>query len=116
LTIGHSTVTADAFLAMLAAHRVELLTDACRLPASRRHPQFNGEALEDMLASHNIGYLHFPELGGRREPKLESTNTAWREAGYRGYADYMETTEFNRGIARLLKAAKARVTAIMCAE
>jgi uncharacterized protein (DUF488 family) len=104
LTIGHSTVTADAFLAMLAAHRVELLTDARRLPASRRHPQFNREALEEMLASQNIGYLHFPELGGRRE------------AGFRGYADYMETTEFNRGITRLLKAAKARVTAIMCAE
>ena len=116
LTIGHSTLAADAFLAILTAHRVELLADVRRFPASRRHPQFNREALAEILASLGIAYLHFPELGGRREPKPDSPNTAWREAGFRGYADYMETAEFNRGITRLLEAAPARATAIMCAE
>jgi uncharacterized protein (DUF488 family) len=116
LTIGHSTLVADAFVAMLTAHRIELLADVRRFPASRRHPQFNREALAAMLASHGIAYLHFPELGGRREPKPDSPNTAWREAGFRGYADYMETAAFNQGITRLLEAEQARATAIMCAE
>jgi len=116
LTIGHSTLAADAFVAMLTAHRVELLADVRRFPASRRNPQFNREALAEFLASHGIAYLHFPELGGRREPKPDSPNTAWREAGFRGYADYMETAEFNQGTAHLLAAAQERQTAIMCAE
>ena len=101
---------------MLTAQRVELVADVRRFPASRRHPQFNREALAEMLASHGLSYLHFPELGGRREPKPDSPNTAWRETGFRGYADYMDTAEFYRGIARLLEAAQARPTAIMCAE
>ncbi len=116
LTIGHSTLAADAFLAMLVAHGVELLADVRRFPASRRHPQFGRQALAEMLARHGIAYSHFPELGGRREPKPDSPNTAWREAGFRGYADYMETAEFSQGISCLLQAAQARVTAIMCAE
>lgn len=116
LTIGHSTLAADAFVAMLTAHRIELLADVRRFPASRRHPQFNREALAEMLATYGIAYLHFPELGGRREPKPESPNTAWREAGFRGYADYMQTEAFHLGIARLLTAAREKPTAIMCAE
>ena len=116
LTIGHSILAADAFLTMLTAHRVELLADVRRFPASRRHPQFNRDALAKLLASHGIAYLHFAELGGRREPKPDSPNTAWREAGFRGYADYMETAEFKQGIARLFEAAQAKATAIMCAE
>ena len=114
LTIGHSTLAADAFLAMLSAYRIELLADVRRFPVSRRHPQFNREALAEMLASHGIAYHHFPELGGRREPRPGSSNTAWREAGFRGYADYMATGDFDHGITRLLEAAKS--TAIMCAE
>ncbi len=116
LTIGHSTLSAAAFIAMLTAHRVELVADVRRFPASRRHPQFNREGLAEMLAIHGFAYLHLPELGGRREPKPDSPNTAWREAGFRGYADYMETAEFCQGIARLLEAVQARPTAIMCAE
>ena len=116
LTIGHSTLAADAFAEMLTAHRIELLADVRRYPASRRHPQFNREALAEMLASHGIAYLHFPELGGRREAKPGSPNTAWREAGFRGYADYMATAEFDHGIARLLAAARERQTSLMCAE
>lgn len=116
LTIGHSTLPAAAFLAMLTAQRVELVADVRRFPVSRRYPQFNRQALAEMLASHGFAYLHFAELGGRREPKPDSPNTAWREAGFRGYADYMEAAEFSRGIARLLEAARPRSTAIMCAE
>lgn len=116
LTIGHSILAADVFLTMLTAHRVELLADVRRFPASRRHPQFNRDALADLLTSHGIAYLHFAELGGRREPKPDSPNTAWREAGFRGYADYMETAEFKQGIARLFEAAQTKATAIMCAE
>lgn len=115
-TVGHSTFAADEFAAMLTAHRVALVADVRRYPASRRHPQFNRDALAKALATIGIAYLHFPELGGRREPKPDSLNTAWREAGFRGYADYMSTAEFARGIARLLTAAAARQTAIMCAE
>ena len=107
LTIGHSTLAADAFVAMLSAYRIELLADVRRFPASRRHPQFNREALAEMLASHGIAYHHFPELGGRREPRPGSSNTAWREAGFRGYADYMATADFDHGITRLLEAAKS---------
>ena len=116
LTIGHSTLAADAFVAMLTAHRIELLADVRRFPASRRHPQFNREALAEMLVSHGIAYQHFPELGGRREPRPGSSNTAWREAGFRGYADYMGSVDFDLGIARLLEAAKSKATAIVCAE
>jgi uncharacterized protein (DUF488 family) len=115
-TIGHSTLAADVFLTMLTAHHVELLADVRRFPSSRRHPQFNRDALAEMLASHNIAYLHFPELGGRRAPKPDSPNAAWSEAGFRGYADYMQTQAFKLGIARLLTAARETPTAIMCAE
>jgi uncharacterized protein (DUF488 family) len=115
-TIGHSTLAADVFLTMLTAHHVELLADVRRFPSSRRHPQFNRDTLAEMLTSHGIAYLHFPELGGRREPEADSPNTAWREAGFRGYADYMHTQAFNLGIARLLTAARETQTAIMCAE
>lgn len=116
LTIGHSTIAADVFLTMLTAHRVELIADVRRFPYSRRHPQFNRDSLAELLASQGIAYLHFPDLGGLREPKPDSPNTAWREAGFRGYADYMQTEAFNLGIARLLTAAQETPTAIMCAE
>jgi len=116
LTIGHSTLAADAFVAMLSVYRIELLADVRRFPASHRHPQFKREALAEMLASHGIAYHHFPELGGQREARPGSSNTAWREAGFRGYADYMETADFDYGITRLLEAAKSKATAIMCAE
>jgi len=115
-TIGHSTASADAFLALLAAHRIELLADVRRFPSSRRHPQFNRESLVASLAAADISYLHCPELGGRREPRADSPNTGWREPGFRGYADYMQTTEFGTGIARLLEAASSHRCAIMCAE
>jgi uncharacterized protein (DUF488 family) len=116
-TIGHSTRTIDEFISLLQANQIRLLVDVRSLPGSKRYPQFNKEALADSLGKTGIRYEHFPELGGRRKAKPESKNTAWRNASFRGYADYMETEEFRKGVERLLNlAAGAGPTAIMCAE
>ncbi len=116
-TIGHSTRTIDEFISLLQANQIRLLVDVRSLPGSKRYPQFNKEALADSLGKTGIRYEHFPELGGRRKAIAESNNTAWRNASFRGYADYMETEEFRKGIERLLDlAADAAPTAIMCAE
>ena len=116
-TIGHSTRTTDEFISLLKANHIKLLIDVRSLPGSRRYPQFNKERLVDSLGKSGINYEHFPELGGRRKAKPESKNTAWRNASFRGYADYMETDEFYKGIKRLLDlAADTGATVIMCAE
>jgi uncharacterized protein (DUF488 family) len=116
-TIGHSTRTIDEFISLLQANQIRSLADVRSLPGSRRYPQFNQETLAGSLSKAGIRYEHFPELGGRRKAKPESTNTAWRNASFRGYADYMETEEFQKGVKRLLDfAADAGPTAIMCAE
>jgi uncharacterized protein (DUF488 family) len=116
-TIGHSTRTIDEFISLLQANQIRLLVDVRSLPGSKRYPQFNKEALADSLGKTGIRYEHFPELGGRRKAKPESKNTAWRNASFRGYADYMETEEFRKGVERLLDlAAGAGPAAIMCAE
>jgi uncharacterized protein (DUF488 family) len=116
-TIGHSTRTIDTFISLLEEHGVRLLADVRSLPGSKRYPQFNKETLTDSLGKTGIRYEHFPELGGRRKAKPESKNTAWRNASFRGYADYMETKEFRKGIERFIDvAAEFGPTAIMCAE
>jgi uncharacterized protein (DUF488 family) len=116
-TIGHSTRTIEEFISSLAANHIKLLVDVRSLPGSKRFPQFNKETLSDSLKKAGIRYEHFPELGGRRRPKADSRNIAWRNASFRGYADYMETEEFHKGATRLLDlAADAGPTAIMCAE
>jgi len=116
-TIGHSTRKIEDFIAALEAHRIKLLVDVRSLPGSKRYPQFNKEALGKSLQEHGIRYEHFAELGGRRKPKPDSRNTAWRNASFRGYADYMETEEFHKGVRRLLDlASEAGPTVIMCAE
>jgi uncharacterized protein (DUF488 family) len=116
-TIGHSTRTIEKFIVALEAHDIKLLADVRSLPGSRRYPQFNKDSLIKSLKEHGIRYEHFPELGGRRKPKKDSQNTAWRNASFRGYADYMETEEFRKGIERLVELAKETgPAAIMCAE
>jgi uncharacterized protein (DUF488 family) len=115
-TIGHSTDSIEEFLRKLRMHHIEVLADVRRFPASRRHPQFGQEALADALAGAQIAYVHFPELGGRRPPRRDSHNTAWRLDAFRGYADYMETPPFAAGMMRLLDAAAHYRVAIMCAE
>src|ERR1041385_475258 len=116
-TIGHSTRTIDKFVSLLEEHGIKLLADVRSLPGSKRYPQFNKEELANSLGESGIRYEHFPELGGRRKATPNSRNTAWRNASFRGYADYMETEEFRNGVKRLLDlAAVAGPAAIMCAE
>jgi uncharacterized protein (DUF488 family) len=116
-TIGHSTRGIDEFISSLKENEIKLLVDVRAFPGSKRYPQFNKEALAKSLNAHGIRYEHFPELGGKRKSKADSRNTAWRNASFRGYADYMETEEFQKGIVRLLDVAeKAGPAAIMCAE
>lgn len=116
-TIGHSTRKIDIFISLLEENGIKLVADVRTLPGSKRYPQFNKEELTKSLNSHGIRYEHFPELGGRRKAKKDSRNTAWRNASFRGYADYMETEEFHKGIERLLDFThEAGRIAIMCAE
>ena len=116
-TIGHSTRAIDDFISLLEENEIKLLVDVRAWPGSKRYPQFNKDTLAESLNAHGIRYEHFPELGGKRKSKPDSRNTAWRNASFRGYADYMETEQFQKGIERLLDvAAEASPTAIMCAE
>lgn len=115
-TIGHSTRTLDEFLAPLRAHGIRAVVDVRRFPGSRRHPRFSREALAASLRAAGIDYLHEEALGGRRSVAAGSRNGAWRNRGFRGYADYMATAAFGRALTRLEAAAAARPTAILCAE
>ena len=116
-TIGHSTRSIEEFIALLAQHGIRVLADVRLLPGSKRYPHFNNDALAASLREHGIRYEHFRELGGRRKPRADSRNTAWRNDAFRGYADYMETPEFEAGVARLLAlSTSVGATALMCAE
>jgi uncharacterized protein (DUF488 family) len=115
-TIGHSIHPADHFLALLRAHEVRQVADIRTVPKSRRHPQFNRDALEMFLRGHDIAYRHFPALGGLRKPRPDSVNTSWRHPGFRGYADHMQTAEFCAGVEALLAFAADSRTTAMCAE
>src|SRR5207244_10120469 len=101
----------------LKSFEIHLLADVRSFPGSRRYPHFNREQLDASLAGADIRYEHFSELGGRRRARPDSLNTAWRNESFRGYADYMETDEFRKGVMRLVDLAdKVGPTAIMCAE
>jgi uncharacterized protein (DUF488 family) len=115
-TIGHSTRPLDEFLDLLARHDLEAVADVRRFPGSRRNPQFAGTALAESLAARSLEYRWIPALGGRRAPKPDSVNTGWRNASFRGYADYMATGEFAAGMRELRELAGLRRTAILCAE
>jgi uncharacterized protein (DUF488 family) len=116
-TIGHSTRPIEDFLELLDAHRISLLADVRRFPASRRHPHYNAVPLRRTLESRGIGYLSLSDaLGGRRNAFLSSPNTGWKNDSFRGYADYMSTSDFAVGISQLIDAASAQPAAIMCAE
>ena len=116
-TIGHSTRNIKVFISLLEQNGIKLLADVRSLPGSKRYPQFNKESLAKSLNARGIRYEHFPELGGRRKASPDSRNTAWRNASFRGYADYMETEQFHKGIERLLElSSEAGPLAIMCAE
>jgi uncharacterized protein (DUF488 family) len=116
LTIGHSTRSIEEFLSILEAHGVERLVDVRSIPKSRRVPHFNSDSLTTSLEEKGIDYLHLKSLGGLRHAKKDSVNTGWRNASFRGYADYMATDEFRASLERLLQLASEKRTAIMCAE
>src|SRR5256885_9267508 len=116
-TIGHSTRKIDIFLSLFAESGIKLVADVRMFPGSKRYPQFGRGALAKSLGEAGIGYEHFPELGGRRKAKPDSHNTAWRNEAFRGYADYMETDDFQKGIERLIDLGEeSGAIAIMCAE
>lgn len=115
-TIGHSTRGWDVFVAMLRHADIAVLADVRRFAGSRRNPQFSGEAMARLLPEEGIAYLPMPELGGRRPAHPDSPNTAWRNAGFRGYADYMSSDEYLAARARLESIAREQRAAVMCAE
>ena len=115
-TIGHATRALDEILALLAEHDIEQLVDVRTIPRSRHNPQFNRETFAEALAAAGLAYVHMPGLGGLRRPRPDSTNTGWRNLSFRGYADHMETRDFEQNLLSLIGLARRRPTAIMCAE
>lgn len=115
-TVGHSTRSADEFNKILLEHQIDALMDVRSFPGSRRYPHFNKSELSRSLEAIGILYAHSPQLGGRRRPNPHSKNTAWKNASFRAYADHMESEEFQEGISDLLKPAREKRTAVMCAE
>ena len=115
-TIGHSTRSIETFIDMLKAHGVKRLVDVRTIPRSRHNPQFNRDALPVTLLQAGIGYTHMEELGGLRHARKDSLNTGWHNASFRGFADYMQTPEFEAGLKILIQASKREQVAIMCAE
>lgn len=115
-TIGHGTLTPEAFLAVLHANSITLVADVRRFPGSTRMPWTNADALAEFLAGQGIGYVHLPALGGRRAPLPDSPNGGWHNRSFQGYADHMRSAEFASGLAELMEMAQARPTAMLCAE
>lgn len=115
-TVGHSTRSTDEFVEILRAHGVKAIVDIRSIPASRHNPQFNTDVLEHSLQENHLGYRHIKELGGLRRARKDSLNLGWRNASFRGFADYMATPEFSEGLETLIEIARQKETAIMCAE
>jgi uncharacterized protein (DUF488 family) len=106
----------EKFLEVLAAHGIRQLVDVRTIPKSRRHPHFGQDQLAPSLEQHGIRYIHLPGLGGLRHARKDSLNTGWKNASFRGYADYMQTPAFGENLAKLVELASGGPTAIMCAE
>ena len=115
-TIGHSTLPIEKFLEMLEAHGIQQLVDVRTIPKSRRNPQFGQDQLPVSLDRHGIRYVHLPGLGGLRHARKDSINAGWKNASFRGYADYMQTAAFRDSLAKLMELGAAAPSAIMCAE
>jgi uncharacterized protein (DUF488 family) len=116
-TVGHSNHPIDTFTGLLGGASIRQIADVRRFPGSRRHPQFQREALEARLAQAGIAYHHFPGLGGRRTAReAGSPNTGWKVAAFSAYANYMSTDQFNAALTALEDFAQHRTTALLCAE
>ena len=115
-TIGHSTRKLEEFEELLEDFGVALLVDIRTVPRSRHVPHFNSGKLARALARKKIVYRHLKLLGGLRKPSKESINLGWRNLSFRGYADYMQSEDFQAGLEELETLAAKKKTAIMCAE
>jgi uncharacterized protein (DUF488 family) len=115
-TIGHSTRTLEGFIELLKSKGVTMVIDIRTIPRSRHNPHFNIETLPESLRVAGIGYQHMPGLGGLRHPRANSPNQGWRNASFRGFADYMQTHEFEENVMALMKLAREETVALMCAE
>src|SRR5467141_220270 len=116
LTIGHSTRTLEDLIGLLQSHGVQLMIDIRTIPRSMRNPQFNEETLPANLKKSGIDYVRLKELGGLRHPRKDSQNMGWRNESFRGFADYMQTPDFEAGLNELIRLAQDRSVVIMCAE
>ncbi len=116
LTVGHSTRTIEEFIRLLQAHGVTQLVDVRTIPRSRHNPQFNADSLPKSLKKAGIRYVHLGGLGGLRHARRDSLNTGWRNSSFRGFADYMQTSEFEEALEKLLKISGKDPVALMCAE
>jgi uncharacterized protein (DUF488 family) len=116
LTIGHSTKTVSEFIGILNSYKINKVVDIRTIPKSRHNPQFNNDALGESLQAAGIGYRHLKGLGGLRHARRDSPNKAWRNASFRGFADYMQTGEFAESLEELMETASKQTTVIMCAE
>ena len=115
-TIGHSTRPIDEFIKLLKGYTIQQLVDVRTIPRSHYNPQFNMESLAKSLKKAKVIYVHMPQLGGLRKAKKDSINAGWKNASFRGYADYMQTPEFWTALENLMADGRDRKTAIMCAE
>ncbi len=115
-TLGHSTLDPDRFLGILRAYGIRRLVDIRSIPRSRHNPQFNRDTLSKFLRNHRVNYRHMKSLGGLRHARKDSVNSGWRNASFRGFADYMQTPQFEDALLKLIKLAEEKPMAIMCAE
>ena len=115
-TIGHSTRTVETLVELLRQNGVEEVVDVRSVPRSRYNPQFNSDALRHSLAAAGLAYRHMPGLGGLRKPRIDSPNDGWESEGFRGYADYMQTSEFEAQLTELITLAQTKRLSLMCAE
>jgi len=115
-TLGHSTRTFDNFIKILQDHKVQTLVDVRTIPKSRHNPQYNQSELKKHLAENKIEYLHMKSLGGLRHTTKDSINMGWRNSSFRGFADYMQSSEFEKSIDQLIYVGKESRSAIMCSE
>jgi uncharacterized protein (DUF488 family) len=115
-TVGHSTRHIDEFTDVLRVHEIRLLVDVRTIPRSRHNPQFDTDRLAESLKKTGLGSLHMPALGGLRKARTNSINDGWRNSSFRGYADYMQTDNFQRALETLIAHGTDTKIAIMCAE
>jgi uncharacterized protein (DUF488 family) len=115
-TIGHSTHSAEEFIDLLKTYEIEMVLDVRTIPKSKFNPQYNMESLILILQEASINYMHLPKLGGLRHTTKDSINTGWQNPSFRGFADYMQTPQFQEGLEELEKIARKYNSVIMCAE